>query len=83
MSSVESITKEKVVIINGKRFIVGNSKIKPTKCPDYNNPNRKKLLSKEQIREKVEEKKIEEKKIEEKNKITLRKSKRMSRKRRE
>jgi hypothetical protein len=70
---------EKVVIINGKRFVVGNSKIKPTKCPDYNNPNRKKLLSKEeQIRQRVEKKKIEKKK-----KMTSRQSKRVSRKRRD
>ena len=75
MSSVQS----KVVIINGKRFVVGNSKIKPTKCPDYSNPNRKKLLSKEEIRESVDKQKIEKKK----KKMTLRQSKRSSRKRRE
>jgi hypothetical protein len=75
MSSVPA----KVVVINGKRFVVGNSKIKPTKCPDYSNPNRKKLLSKEeQIRQEVDKIKIEKKK-----KMTSRQSKRISRKRRD
>lgn len=37
--------KEKIVILNGKRFVVGNSKIKSTKC---NMDKRKKLLSKEE-----------------------------------
>lgn len=36
--------KEKVVILNGKRFVVGNSKIKSTKC---HMGKRKKLLNKE------------------------------------
>lgn len=73
-------SKEKIVVLNGKKFVVGNSKIKPTKCHDYNNPNRKKLLSKEEkIRDKVEKKKIQKKKS---LKIT-RESKRLSRKRRE
>ena len=40
---MSSTVLSKVVIINGKRFLVGNSKIKPTKCPDYSNPNRKKI----------------------------------------
>lgn len=38
--------KEKVVILNGKRFVVGNSKIKSTKCHMDN--KRKKILSKEE-----------------------------------
>lgn len=72
--------KEKIIVLNGKKFVVGNSKIKPTKCHDYNNPNRKKLLSKEeQIRQKVEKKKIQKKRS---NKIK-RQSKRLSRKRRD
>jgi hypothetical protein len=71
-------SKEKVVIINGKRFIVGNTKVKPTKCPDYSNPNRKKLLSKEErTRENVDKKTVKNKK----NKT--RQSKRISRKKRE
>jgi hypothetical protein len=77
MSSISS--KEKVIIINGKRFVVGNSKIKPTKCPDYNNSNRKKLLTKEEmLRQKVDKKNINKKK-----KIASRQSKRISRKRRD
>ena len=39
--------KEKVVILNGKRFVVGNSKIKSTKCHMEDN-KRKKILSKEE-----------------------------------
>ena len=67
-------TKEKIVTINGKRFIVGRKKIKPTKCPDYSNPNRKKLLNKEEIiKEKVDKKTVGNK---------TRQSKRISRKRR-
>jgi hypothetical protein len=74
-----SSAQAKVVIINGKRFVVGNTKIKPTKCPYYSNPNRKKILSKEeQIRDRVDKKKIEKKK-----KMAVRISKRLSRKRRE
>ncbi len=39
-------SNQKVVIINGKRFVVGNSKIKPTKC--HLDDKRKKLLNKEE-----------------------------------
>lgn len=39
---------EKIVILNGKRFVVGNSKIRSTKCHIDN--NRKKLLNKEEIK---------------------------------
>ena len=39
-------SEQKVVVINGKRFVVGNSKIKPTKCHLDN--KRKKLLSEEE-----------------------------------
>jgi hypothetical protein len=76
------LSNEKVVIINGKRFIVGSSKIKPTKCHDYNNPKRKKLLSKDEREKEEDEKKIEKiEKIE--KKILSRQSKRQSRKKRE
>lgn len=37
---------DKIVILNGKRFIVGNSKIKSTKCNI--GTKRKKLLNKEE-----------------------------------
>lgn len=63
----------KVVVLNGKRFVVGNSKIKPTKC----HIEKKKTLSREEI--------IKQKK---KNKIKImsmpnrRKTKRTSRKNR-
>ena len=81
---MSSTVLSKVVIINGKRFLVGNSKIKPTKCPDYSNPNRKKILSKEErITLSKESKENTRKPVEKKKKIKSRESKRLSRKRRE
>jgi len=61
---------EKVVILNGKRFIVGNSKIKSTKCR-IEKTKKKVLINNEKLK---------------KTNISLcrkRKSKRITRKRRE
>ncbi len=65
-------TKEKVVVINGKRFVVGSAKIKSTKCNI--DKKRKKILSKE-----------EKLALRKKNRVTNRKrqTKRTTRKRRE
>jgi hypothetical protein len=43
---------EKVIVLNGKRFIVGNSKIRTTKS--YLSPKIKKLLSKKAYKRKQE-----------------------------
>lgn len=66
---------EKVVVLNGKRFIVGNSKIRPTKC---HIDKRKKLISKDEIKK---ERMIKKKdKIEIMSMTNRRKTKRKSRK---
>ena len=71
---------EKVVVLNGKRFIVGNSKIRPTKCHIDN--KRKKILSKEEIKRERMVKKRKDK-IELMSMPNRRKTKRSSRKMRE
>lgn len=69
---------DKIVVLNGKRFVVGNSKIKSIKCHKFHN-TRKKALSVEDIKKRNIEKKKNDK-IAIMSMPNRRKSKRVSRK---